>query len=167
MTFADRVLAVKGKLRFYCNEVMALRSGGISYAIFFGLLLVLLLPVLLIEIIALLSFGVDYEILQTRSPEVSNELNEKEVPLELRPLIPLAKKWGVGDAEQRERLIQDSTLAELTELDQKVGPQMQQIADWIDEYSENQLRNSSTIGYFIFLQVAYEEASSYLGENKA
>ncbi len=167
MTFADRVLAVKGKLRFYGDEVMALREGGISYAIFFGLLAFLLLPVLLIEIIALLSFGVDYEILQTRSPDVSNDLNEEEVPSELRPLIPLAKKWGIGDAEERERLIQNSTLAELVDFEQKVGPQMQQIADWIDEYSEGQLRKSSTMGYFIFLQVVYEEVSSYLSDNRA
>jgi len=167
MMFSDRVLAVKGKLRFYYKEVIDLRSGGIIYAIFFGLLLVLLLPVLLIEIIVLLSFGVDYEILQTRSPEISNELNEEEVPLELRPLIPLAKKWGIGDAEERERLIKNSSLSELADLEQKVGPRMQQIADWIDEYSEDQLRNTAAIGYFIFLQVAYEEVSSYLGENKS
>ena len=165
--FTDRVLAVKGKLQFYGDEVLALKSGGIRYAILFGPLVVLLFPVLVIEIIVLLAFGADFEILQTRSPEISSELNEDEVPLELRQLIPFAKKWGIGDAEARENLIQNSSLSELVDLEQKVGPLMQQITDWTDGYSESQLRNSATAGYFIFLQIAYEEASTYIDDRKA
>ena len=167
MTFTDRVSSVKGKLLFYEDEALALKKGGMRYAIFFGPLMVLLFPALVIEIIVLLVFGVDFQILQTRPPEISSELNEDEVPSELRELIPLAKKWGIGDAEARENMIRNSSLPELVDLEQKVGPRMQQIADWTDGYSESQLKNSAIAGYFIFLQVAYEEASSYLIERQA
>lgn len=167
MTFTDRFLAVKRKLRFYGEEVLALKNGGVRYAVPFGFLLVLLFPVLVIEIVVLLAFGVDVEINQARWPETPSEVREEEVPPELRQLIPFAKKWGTEDAEERENLMEVASLSELNEIERMVGPRTQQIGDWIDTYSENELRDSSTAGYFIILQVAYEEVSTYLEEREA
>lgn len=166
MKFTDRVLAVKGKLRFYREEALTLKTGGVLYAATFGLLLALLFPVLVIEIVALLAFGFDVEINQTRWAETSCEVREQEVPPELRQLIPFAKKWGIGDAEERNNLMEVTSLSELNEFVRLVGSRMQQIADWVDTYSEKELRDSATVGYFIFLQVAYEEVSTYLEDRE-
>lgn len=167
MFFTDRVLSAKGKLRFYGKEVVGLKDGGVRYAFSFGILLALLLPVLVVEIVVLLAFGVDIEINRTRWPEDSDEVREAEVPSELMGLIPLAEKWGTGDAEERENLMKAASLSELSEMERMVGPRMQQIADWLDRYSESELMNSVTAGYCIFLQVAYEEVAAYLEERKA
>ena len=166
MTFKDRLSATKSKLGHYGREVLALNDGGSLYRTLFGLLLVVLLPVLALEIMVLLAFGVDPGILQTRSTEILNEVRPEEVPGEFRHLIPLAKKWGTGDAEEREALIKEAPLSELTDLEREVGPRMQQIADWVDGYSEKELRGSVTAGYFIFLQTAYEEVSAYLEQER-
>lgn len=167
MKISDRIAAAKGKLRCYGDEALALKRGGIGYAILFGLLVALLLPVLIIEIVVLLVFGIDAGINATETPEVSYELHVEEVPADLQHLIPLAKKWGLGDSEGREALINASSLAELADFERNVAPKLNQIDAWIDEYSEEELRGSATAGYFIFLETAYEEVSTYLKERRA
>lgn len=163
----DRVLAVKGKVQFYGDEVASLKNGGVRYTVPFGLLLALLFPVLVIEIVVLLTFGIDVEINQTRWPAFSHEMREEEVPPGLKQLIPFAKKWGIGDAEQRNNLMKAASLSELNNIERMVGSRMQQIDDWVDTYSEHELKDSAAVGYFIFLQVAYEEVSNYLEEREA
>jgi hypothetical protein len=167
MAFSDRVIAVKGKVRFYRDELEGLKGGGVRYAVPFGLMLILLFPVLVIEVIILLAFGIDAEINQTRWPEISSEMHEEEVPKALRQLIPVAIKWGIGDAEERQSLMNVTSISELNEIERMVGPRMQQITEWIDTYSETELRESATAGYFIFLQVAYDELSTYLDQREA
>lgn len=167
MKFTDRIATAKGKVCCYGDEIAALKNGGISYAVFFGLLLALLMPVLIIEILILITLGIDAGINASGTPEVSNELRAEEVPTEFQHLIPLAKKWGLGDAEDREMLIKASSLAELVEFERNVAPKIQQIDAWLDRYSEKQLGNSATAGHFIFLGTAYEEVSTYLEEQRA
>lgn len=166
MRFVDRYIAVKGKLWYFSQEVEALRHGGLCYALAFGFIMALLFPVLIFEIIVLLLFGLDLGIMQTREVEALNEIRQEEVPNEFLSLIPLAEKWGIGDSEEREARINDASIAELKHLEEEVGPKMQQIADWLDSYSENELGSSVTAGYFLFLQIAYEEASEYLEQYK-
>ena len=162
MRVEERLSAARSKLSHFGQEVRALRAGGFRYAVFFGFLMVLLAPILVLEIIVLLVFGFDLEIMQTRDAALSTEIDVEEVPKEFRPLIPLAMKWGIGDSETREARIKAASPSELKHLEKEVGPQMQGIADWLDSYSEAALGGSATAGYFIFLQTAYEEVSDYL-----
>ena len=166
MTFADRIAAAKSKLLCYAEEVLALKSGGFGYAVGFAILLALLLPVLIVEVALLIAFGVDVGINQTRSPEIAEELRKEEVPVEFQHLIPLARKWGIGDAEERDALIRASSKAELADFLREVGPRLEDIAAWTDGYSEERLRDSPTAGYFIFLETAYEEVLTHVEEHE-
>jgi hypothetical protein len=167
MSFSERVFAAKGKLHNFVEEVLALKNEGLAYAIFFGFLLLLLLPVLFIEILVLLILGKDAEIVQTRGTEIDDELSPEEVPENLQHLIRLAKKWGIGDAEVRGELLKNASIPELVELEHEVGPKMQQIGDWLDTYSESEVGRSATAGYFIYLGTAYEEVLTYLEQHQA
>ena len=43
-------------------------------------------------------------------------LSPSNIPIELRPLLPLAEKYGVADDSERERLVREASPAELREL---------------------------------------------------
>ena len=158
-----RIGAIKGKLHHYGDEVAALKSGGVGYALLFAPLLLLLLPVLLLELALLWSFGWDPGLLQSRPAEAAGEHDDLTPPTDLVDLLPLARRWGVGDAELREQLVQRASPDELAELVQQVAPRVQRIADWAESLGEQRLRHSATAGHFIFLLTALEEAESHLG----
>ena len=124
----------------------------------------MLLPVLVLESAILLVFGVDTGILQAHEPNPGGGIEEQEVPEQLRDLVPLAMKLGVGDAEERETLIERAPLSELVGFERTVGPRMADVAQWLDSYSEQDIRISSTAGHFICLLTAYEEVAAYLEE---
>ena len=144
MKRAERILAAREKLHRYGQDILSLRGSGIAYAQTFGLLLVLLPPVLVLETAILPVFGVDTGIMQTLEPIRGGDLDEREVPGRLRDLVPLAMKRGVGDFEEGETLIGRAPLSELVAFERTTGPRMDEVADWLDSYCERESRNSCT-----------------------
>ncbi len=104
--------------------------------------------------------GKDFGWFQSSEPvEEDMLLDPDEVPRNLHFLIPLAKKWGIGDDVERSEFMDSATLQEVEELEEKVGPKMQEISEWILKYPEDHY--SDTTYFFTYLMCAYDEADSY------
>jgi hypothetical protein len=59
-------------------------------------------------------------------------LNPGHVPSSVRPLIPLAQRWGIGDDGYRDRAVRAAAAAELEELlDALAGPAGDAMYDWL------------------------------------
>lgn len=159
MKIEARLAVAKKKLRYYGEEIYALKDAGIWYKVFFGLLVIVLFPLLIVEVIVFMLTGKDFGIFQSTEPVVESVLNVAEVPDSLRNLVPLAKKWGIGDDGDRGDILEAASAQELEELGKRVGPRMQEIADWLDTYSEEQMAQSDTAGFYLYLMCAYEEAA--------
>ena len=154
-----RIKRVKDKLAVFAGEVAALRGESIAYRIGFGLLLVLLSPLLLLEIIFFLLAGKDPGMFPAAPPVAQVvEIRPEEVPTQLRQLLPLAIKWGSGNPDNVDELLDASSEAEREELRQQTAPHMQAIADWLDSQPEEVIGQSGTAGLFIGLMCAYEQA---------
>ena len=72
--------------------------------------------------------------------------------------MPLAIKWGVGDGVYRGELIERASNDELDELRNGVGPRMDEIAHWLTNLSDYDIRTSDTVGLYLHLMDAYEES---------
>jgi hypothetical protein len=149
-----RTLAA-AKLSNFRSEVAGLRGAGIAYQIGFGLLLLLLAPVLVFEMALARYLGVDIRVFVPEQPFEPPELVEQEVPESLRDLIPLAKKFGIGDDPERGEVISIATKSERTELLDRVGPKLDLIDRWLGESPEDGLNDTSA--FFLYLGEAYEE----------
>lgn len=166
MKVQARIDVVKKKFAYYVDEVRGLRDGG-WYSIFFGLLIVLLIPLFLFEIVILMLFGKDFGMFQSSEPDMEPKIDIDEVPINLRDLFPFAKKWGVGDDGDRGDLIEAASNEELDELRKAVGPRMDEIAQWVTNISEDEIRKSDTAGLFLHLMDAFEEAEFYNKKEEA
>lgn len=151
---------IKNKLFFYIGEIKALKDGGVWYFIGFGILLFVLIPFLIIDILILLLFGKDMGWFQSAEyVEKEMVININEIPQNLRHLVPLAKKWGIGDDGDRGEFMELATKEDLDELEEMVGPNMQAISDWLSSYPEDSYND--TTYYFTYLMSAYDETGIY------
>lgn len=157
MKIRARIELVKRKSAYYLEEMRGLRDGG-WYTIVFGLLMVLLSPLFLLEGAIILLAGKDLGLFQSAEPELESRIDIEDVPEKLRDLFSLAQKWGVGDDGERSDLIKAASAGELDELRNAVGPRMGEIALWLKTLSEEQIRLSDTAGLFLYLMDAYEQA---------
>jgi len=64
------------------------------------------------------------------------ELDLRVLPLRFNPLIPLTKKWAVGDDLEREDLLARSSRAELRALVEKVEPYLTSIDSYLDSFGD-------------------------------
>lgn len=64
------------------------------------------------------------------------ELDLRVPPLRFNPLIPLTKKWAVGDDLEREDLLARSSRAELRALVEKVEPYLTSIDSYLDSFGD-------------------------------
>ncbi len=159
MNLKERYACSIKKLSNYLDEISGLGNGGISYKIGFGFLLLILLPVIIIEILLVLLFGKDIGVFVPAKKVKPPKLIDEEVPESLRDLIPLAKKFGVGDDADRDEIMKAASSEELAELEGKVIPKAQEIADWLDTFPETEI--SDTASFFLYLGLACDEVPLY------
>lgn len=84
------------------------------------------------------------------------KLNPDRVPVQLRDLIPLAEKWGVGDDIIRGDLIDKASDAERRELVNALKDRYEQISSWLDSVGADQMTDE--MAAFMYLMEASEEA---------
>lgn len=149
-----RTLAA-AKLSNFRSEVAGLRGAGLGYQIGFGLLLLFLAPVLVVDMALVRYLGVDIRVFVPEQPVELAELVEQEVPEALRDLIPLAKKFGIGDDAERGEVISIATETERAELLRRVGPKLNLIDSWLGDFPGDGLTETSV--FFLYLGEAYEE----------
>lgn len=159
MELSGRIERIREKFKYLSEEVVALRDGSFGYRLAFGLLLAVLLPVFVIELIILMLAGRDLGMFVQPKPVSVPVLLEQEVPESLRDLIPLARKFGVGDDAERGDILRAATPAELDGLEQRVQPRQQEIADWLDSFPEREISDTAT--FFLYLGSACDEAALY------
>ncbi len=67
--------------------------------------------------------------------------DDTKIPEDLSLLIPLAKKWGVGDDLIRSEVVRRATVSERRELMEKVPPMEERICEFIESFGMPSLEN--------------------------
>ncbi|MES9944458.1 MAG: hypothetical protein ABW080_05830 [Candidatus Thiodiazotropha sp.] len=164
MDFRQRLECVAGKIDNYKVEVYGLRDAGVWYQLGFGLLLLILFPVLIVELLLVLLIGKDIGVFVPATVVEPPVLIEAEIPESLRDLIPLARKFGIGCDAERGDIMKAASLEELSDLESRVMPRQQEIADWLDTYPETEI--SDTAAFFLYLGSACDEVPLYIAEQE-
>lgn len=93
------------------------------------------------------------------------QLDPALVPPDLRHLIPLAEKWGIGDDIIRNDFIDKSSSAEKRELlDALQEPLDQRITEWRESFAGTPL--SEEAAAFMYMEIALEEMGFDLWDEK-
>ena len=66
-----------------------------------------------------------------------------DLPSSFRPLIPLVRRWGIGDDELRGDRIEDASEEDLRELVGRVAPQLAKIEAYLDSFGDAPLSEAA------------------------
>ena len=83
------------------------------------------------------------------------DLDPNQVPDDLRDLLPIAKKWGIGDDIIRDDMRQKSSTAEKRELINQLEGKTKRINNWLDTFDDDEFTPESTA--FLYLLLCHEE----------
>jgi hypothetical protein len=92
-------------------------------------------------------------------------LDVQRVPPNLRHLIPLAEKWGIGDDIIRNDYIAKASDAEKRELHDGFYAPFEQITEWVDSFGNEPMTDEAEA--FMYAQMALDEMGYYILEEKA
>ncbi len=81
------------------------------------------------------------------------------MPTNLRHLIPLAEKWGIGDDVERAEFIERAPAADRQALIQALAPHQTAITAWLDSFETNPMTDEAAA--FMYMQLAVEEMRYY------
>ncbi len=90
------------------------------------------------------------------------KLDPALVPEDLRDLIPLAEKWGVGDDIIRSDIEDGATESEKRDLMSKVNGRLERINAWIDSFSHADAMTDEAAA-FMYLALAVDEMGLWNG----
>ena len=91
-------------------------------------------------------------------------LDPVQVATDLRHLVPLAEKWGIGDDIIRNDLIDKSSSAEKRELHDSLYAPFERITEWLTSFAGRPL--SAEAEAFMYMQTALDEMGYYILEEK-
>ena len=77
------------------------------------------------------------------------------VPEDLRHLVPLAERWGIGDDVDRNTAVDRATPAEREELERAIAPSAARITAWLDSFRQQPMTDEAAA--FMYMQLALEE----------
>lgn len=83
------------------------------------------------------------------------QIDASNVPVDLRPLIPLAERWGIGDDVERAAYIDQSTAADRGALKAAVTPYDARITGWLDSFGADPMSDEAAA--FMYMQLAIAE----------
>ena len=89
------------------------------------------------------------------APAASQALNVNNVPEDLRHLVPLAERWGIGDDVDRNAAVDRATPAERAELERAIAPSDARITAWLDSFRQQPMTDEAAA--FMYMQLALEE----------
>ena len=92
----------------------------------------------------------------SRAAEAVPPLDSAKVPADLRDLVPLAQRWGIGDDVARSERVQKATAAERSELRAAFGPRQARITAWLDSFGQGVVMPDEAAA-FMYTQLAIEE----------
>jgi hypothetical protein len=82
-------------------------------------------------------------------------LNPDKVPEDLRDLVPLAQRWGIGDDVVRSERVEKSSEAERSQLKAGFAPRSARITAWLDSFGQGAMPDEAAA--FMYTQLAIEE----------
>ena len=88
----------------------------------------------------------------------TQKLDAAKVPEDLRHLVPLAERWGIGDDVDRNAKVDRATPAEREELRSALAPVSARITAWLDSFPAGSM--SDEAGAFMYMQLALEEMTA-------
>jgi hypothetical protein len=86
------------------------------------------------------------------------QLDASKVPEDLRSLVPLAARWGIGDDVDRNAKVDKATDAERAELRNAVDPLSTRITEWLDSFPSDSMSDEAAA--FMYMQLALEEMTA-------
>jgi hypothetical protein len=87
--------------------------------------------------------------------DVAQRLDSAAVPVDLRHLVPLAERWGIGDDVDRNDRVRSATAAEREELQSAITPLYARITAWLDSFGGGAMSDEAAA--FMYMQLALEE----------
>ena len=84
------------------------------------------------------------------------KINPLNVPSNLRDLIPMAEKWGIGDDIIRDDFEEKAMDAEKEELRTQLAGRTKEITDWLDSFSNGRAMTTDA-GHFMYMLEALDE----------
>ena len=115
----------------------------------------LALLVLLVGCTTLVACGNESARSRTTSGASVQRLDRERVPAELRNLIPIAERWGIGDDIERNAKVDAATPAEREELRTAIEEHQAEITAWLDSFGKGQMSDEAAA--FMYMQLALEE----------
>ena len=91
----------------------------------------------------------------TSQPGSATTLDAENVPADLRHLVPLAQRWGIGDDVDRNAAVDRATAAERAELEQAIAPVDARITAWLNSFGQQPMPDEAAA--FMYMQLALEE----------
>lgn len=85
----------------------------------------------------------------------AERLDPAQVPADLRHLVPMAERWGIGDDVDRNTKVDRATAAEREELDRALEPHDARITEWLNSFGQTLMPEEA--GAFMYMQLAREE----------
>jgi len=85
----------------------------------------------------------------------TTRLNVNNVPEDLRHLVPLAERWGIGDDVDRIAAVDGATAADRAELERAIAPSDARITAWLDSFRQQPMTDEAAA--FMYMQLALEE----------
>lgn len=82
-------------------------------------------------------------------------LDPNNVPADLRHLVPLAERWGIGDDVERDEYGRAASPAEREALREAVVPLYPRITAWLDSFGDAPMPDEAAA--FMYMQLAIEE----------
>jgi hypothetical protein len=86
---------------------------------------------------------------------VAQRLDSAAVPTDLRHLLPLAERWGIGDDVERNQKVSRATTADREELRNAITPFSARITAWLDSFGGGAMTDEAAA--FMYMQLALEE----------
>jgi hypothetical protein len=88
--------------------------------------------------------------------ETNTHLDPGNVPSDLRDLIPLAEKWGIGDDIDRANIQSKASDQEKAQLVEALRGRNARITEWLDSYSGGAAMPREA-GAFMYMQLGLDE----------
>ena len=94
-----------------------------------------------------------YDLTAENRPEI--KLTQGNIPENLRDLIPMAEKWGVGDDIIRDDIEEKASDADKQEFKEKLTGRTSDISEWLDSFGQSKM--SKEAGHFMYMLSALDE----------
>jgi hypothetical protein len=85
----------------------------------------------------------------------AQRLDPAQVPDDLRHLVPVAERWGIGDDVDRNAKVDAATPAERDELATALEPHHARITAWLDSFGQGLMSDEAAA--FMYMQLAHAE----------